>query len=288
MHDRDVVPDRRVVHEVARREVVGAVHDHVPPGLEDPVDGLGRQALAERHDLDVRVQRLDPAPRRVGLRLAERVGRVRDLALEVRLVDDVRVNDSEPPDARRSQVEGGRRAQPTCADEQYPRVEQLQLALLADLGDQEVPAVPRLPRRAERARKLRREAVSLPIGVAAGQRDRAFVAELGECLRGEGRAVAGGAVEDHRARAVWGRLLDPGFQVAPRHVHRAGDPALLPLVALAHVDEERALVEQRLDTRGVGLLDLGLGRLKQVAVGAHGFRLYSDSVVPPRLASVES
>ena len=45
--DRHVVPDRRVVHEVARREVVGAVDDHVPAGADDPVGVLGRQALLE-------------------------------------------------------------------------------------------------------------------------------------------------------------------------------------------------------------------------------------------------
>src|SRR5579884_3116546 len=40
VHDRDVVPDGRVVDEVARREVVGAVDDHVPALVEDAVDVL--------------------------------------------------------------------------------------------------------------------------------------------------------------------------------------------------------------------------------------------------------
>src|SRR4029078_348567 len=38
VHHRESAPDRGVVHEVARREVVGAVDDHVPAGLEDPLD----------------------------------------------------------------------------------------------------------------------------------------------------------------------------------------------------------------------------------------------------------
>src|SRR5262245_41583699 len=91
--DRDVVPDRGVVHEVARREVVGAVDDHLPAVGKDPLDVLGAEPLAVGRDLHVGVQRLDRAPRTVDLRRAERVQRVRDLPLEVRLVDDVRVDD---------------------------------------------------------------------------------------------------------------------------------------------------------------------------------------------------
>ena len=43
--DRDVVPDRGVVDEVARGEVVGAVDDHVPAVGEDALDVLGGEAL---------------------------------------------------------------------------------------------------------------------------------------------------------------------------------------------------------------------------------------------------
>src|ERR1043166_735364 len=80
--DRNVWPHGSVVHEVPRREVVRAVHDHVPAGLEDPIDVLRGQPLAERDDLDVRVQRLERPPRRVDLRLAEPVRRMHDLALQ--------------------------------------------------------------------------------------------------------------------------------------------------------------------------------------------------------------
>ena len=169
MHDRDVVPDRGVVDEVAGREVVGAVDDHVPAGLEDPLDVLRGKPLAEGDDLDVGVERLDAPPRRVGLRLAERVGRVRDLALEVRLVDDVCIDDPDPADARGREVERGGGAEPARADEQDARVEQAQLALLADLGDQQVPAVARAAGRAERAGKVGGQAGALPVGVAAGE-----------------------------------------------------------------------------------------------------------------------
>ena len=143
MHDRDAVPDGGVVHEVAGREVVGAVDDHVPAVGEDPLDVLGVEALLEGHDRDVRVERLDRPPRRVDLRLAEALGRVDDLALEVRVVDDVGVDDAERPDAGGGEVERRGRAEAAGPDQQDARLEQPLLALLADLGDEQVARVAR-------------------------------------------------------------------------------------------------------------------------------------------------
>ena len=66
-----------------------------------------------------------------------------DLALEVRVVDDVGVDDAERADAGRREVERRRRAEPAGADQEHARVEQLLLALLADLGDEDVARVAR-------------------------------------------------------------------------------------------------------------------------------------------------
>src|SRR5262249_58340444 len=109
-----------------------------------------------------------------------------------------------------------------------------------------------------------------------------LVAELGKGLWGEGRAVSHGAVEQHRGRSVGRRLLDPRLEVAARNVHRARNASLLPLVALAHVDEYRSLVEQRLRAGRVGFFDLGLDGLEQISVRRHRFRLYSGVVAPQR------
>ena len=78
---------------------------------------------------------------RFDLLLAHAVGGVDDLALEVREVDDVEVDDADRPDARGGEVERRRATQPAGADQQHLRLEQLRLALRADLGDQQVPAV---------------------------------------------------------------------------------------------------------------------------------------------------
>ena len=95
--DRDAVPHGGVVQEVAGGEVVGPVDDHVPALAEDPVDVLGGQPLLEDLHGDVGVERLDRALGGLGLRLAEALGRVDDLALEVRVVDDVVVDDPDVP-----------------------------------------------------------------------------------------------------------------------------------------------------------------------------------------------
>ena len=63
------------------------------------------------------------------------------LPLQVGNVHDVAVNDTERPHAGGSEVERRRGAEPARAHEQDPGVEQLPLALDADLGDEDVAAV---------------------------------------------------------------------------------------------------------------------------------------------------
>ena len=152
VHDGDVVEDRCVVDQVARREVVGAVHDHVPAVGEDAVDVLGGDALLVRHDLDVGVERLERLLRRVGLPVAEPLGRVRDLALQIRGVDAIVVDDADPADAGGGEIEAGGAAEASGADQEDARLEQLQLTLDADFGNQEVAAVARALFRVERVR----------------------------------------------------------------------------------------------------------------------------------------
>src|SRR5919199_748021 len=66
-----------------------SAHEGASSGGEDAVDVLGRQPLLVRDHLHVGVQRLDRPLRGLHLRLAEHLRRVDDLALQVRLVDDV-------------------------------------------------------------------------------------------------------------------------------------------------------------------------------------------------------
>ena len=104
----DPVPHGGVIDEVARGEVVRAVDDYVPALAEDALDVLRRQPLREDSHRDVGVERLDRALGRLRLALADAVRRVDDLALEVRRVHPVVVDDAERADARRAEVERGR------------------------------------------------------------------------------------------------------------------------------------------------------------------------------------
>ena len=74
--------------------------------------------------------------------------------------------------------------------------------------------------------------------------------------------------------------------MAARHVHRARDVTLVPLLVLAHVDEERrvvALVELARG-RGVDLVDLGLHLVEYFAVGSHCYWKYSVAGAAPVVA----
>src|SRR5581483_5947703 len=117
---------------------------------------------------------------------AERVERVRDLTLQVRLVDDVGVDDPERADASGCEIERRGRAEPAGADQQDARVEQLELTLLAALRDQQMARIARALLGRKRARHDDLESVSLPVREAAGERMDVGVAELLERLRGEG------------------------------------------------------------------------------------------------------
>ena len=151
---------------------------------------------------DIGVQRLDRFRRRAHLRLTEPRGRVDDLSLQVRLVDDVRVDDAELADAGGGEVERRGRAEAPRADQEHPRFEQLELSFLADLGNQQVARVAAPLLRLEAVVDDDREAVSLPAREARLVRADVLVAELLQRLRGERRADAGGARQDDRRLVV--------------------------------------------------------------------------------------
>ena len=235
-------------------------------------------------DGHIGVQRLDRALRGGDLGLADPLGRVDDLALEVRLVDDVGVDDPERADPGRGEVERGGRAEAAGADEEDARVEQALLALLPDLGDEQVAAVARALLGGERARDRDLEAVSLPVGEAAREVDDVDVPHLLEHLRRERGARPAGAVHEERTALVRDEALDPLLEPPARYVDRAGDVPLVPLVRLADVDEERAIGRrvQLLRVERGDLVDLLLHACEQFPVAGHYFPNYSGVSRPVR------
>ena len=133
VHDRDVLDERGVVHQIARREVVGAVDDDVV-AVDDVQDVVGAESRVVGEDLDVRVHRGERHLRAVDLAHADAFDVVQDLALEVRGVDDVHVDDADRADAGRGEIERRRRTESAGAEQEHLGVQEPLLALLAHFG----------------------------------------------------------------------------------------------------------------------------------------------------------
>ncbi len=189
MHHRDPLDQGGVVHQVPGREVVGAVDDHVV-AVDDVEDVVGPEPHVVGDDVDVGVEQGQRLLGRVDLALADPVHVVQDLALQVRRVDHVHVDDPERPHPRRGQVERGRGAEAARPEQQDLGVEQLQLARLAHLGQEQVALVAVALVGGEGARRRPRPAVVLPAVEAAGHRGHVGVAELAQRLGRERRADA--------------------------------------------------------------------------------------------------
>ena len=102
-------------------------------------------------DLDAgrRIERRDRSRRALGLGRADPRGRVRDLALEIRKIDVVVIDDAERADTGGREIEQRRAAQPARADHQDARGEQLRLPLLADLVEDQMARIAQLLRLAQ-------------------------------------------------------------------------------------------------------------------------------------------
>ncbi len=133
VHVRLAEDDARVVHEIPRRKVVGAVDDDVV-GREELERVLGRQRRVVRGDVDVRVDREQPVLRGIELRAADVRRPVQNLPLQVAEVHDVEVHDADRADAGCGEIHRHRRSQAAGADAEDLR--RLELLL---------PAARRLP-----------------------------------------------------------------------------------------------------------------------------------------------
>ena len=195
--DRDVQPDRGVVEQKPRREVVETVDDDVV-ALDDLHDVGGVEPDGVLDDVDVRVDRGDRLLGGVDLGDADPVRRMDHLALQVREIDLVVVDDADRADPGGGQVERGGRTEPPGPQQEYLGVQQLLLALGTHLGEEQVARVPLTLLGAQRPRNRDLVAAVLPQRVAAGHRLDVLVAEvLDQGTSRPGGAVSGLAVEDN-------------------------------------------------------------------------------------------
>src|SRR5881409_441254 len=155
---RLVQEDCRVVHEVPGREVVRPIDDDVVVFQDLKRIVRGQVRLVSLH-VDVRVDLGDPFFRNLDLLAADVLRPVQHLALQVRLVDDVEVDDPETAHAGGAEVLRERHAEPTGADDQGGRLFELQLPRHADFGQDEVPGIAFDFRRHEDVLPLRSEPI---------------------------------------------------------------------------------------------------------------------------------
>ncbi len=141
-------PGARVTDEVAGREVVGAVEDEVVVG-DDRQRRVGREALAVLDHGRHRADRVDRVGGRGRLGPADVGVAVDHLALEVRRLDDVVVDDAERPHPGRGEVEQRGRPEAAGADDEDPGRAQPSLADAAEVGQEEVARVARALGRVE-------------------------------------------------------------------------------------------------------------------------------------------
>src|SRR6476661_4084863 len=117
------------------------------------------------------------------------------------------------PHACGCEVERGGRAEAAGAEQQHLGVEQLLLALGADLGEQEVARVALALLGREGLGDLDGVAAVLPQRDAAGHGLDVLEAQLVQRVRGQRAALAGGAVQDHVLRAIGDLRVDARLEV---------------------------------------------------------------------------
>ena len=92
-------------------------------------------------DLDVGVHRRDRLLTRLDLGLADILRLVDDLALQIREVDDIEVDEADRADAGRCEVHRSRCAEAARADHEHLAAEQFLLPLAADLVEDDVARI---------------------------------------------------------------------------------------------------------------------------------------------------
>jgi len=132
--------DRYVVSEVARGEVVRAVHEDVVI-LEEVVGVVRLETRLVGVDLDVGIQLLQAILGGLQLGAADVAHPEEDLAVQVAPVHDIEVHETETTHAGGGEVQGGGAAETARPDHEDLRVLEALLALEANLGEDEVAAV---------------------------------------------------------------------------------------------------------------------------------------------------
>ncbi|MCD6059622.1 MAG: hypothetical protein K0Q89_3152 [Thermomicrobiales bacterium] len=141
MRVRLLEKDAGIVDQISRREVVGTIEDNIVPGEDIEHIALIEPGLMHHH-MHVRVQCFYCDPSGFDLRHADALSGVDHLSLQIRIVDDVGVDDPKRADSSGGEIECRRGPKPARPDQEDLGVEELALSLLTNLRDQQVAAIP--------------------------------------------------------------------------------------------------------------------------------------------------
>jgi len=114
-------------------------HDIVGPDTVQRVVGV--QAILIRFDYDFGIDQTDFFFRGLDLGLSNIRRVMEDLSLEIGSIHGVVIDDANGSYAGCGQIQGRRRAQPSCADYKYFRLGDFRLSLPSHFGEKDVPTV---------------------------------------------------------------------------------------------------------------------------------------------------
>ena len=130
----------RVVHQIARRKIVGAIYDDVE--ILEKLKGIfAGEFCFEGLDLNVGVEVRQPLARRFALKFADIACAKSDLPLKIREIHDIEIDESQTPDTGGSEIKSQRGAQPPGANQQDFCVFEFELTLHAHFGHDQVAAI---------------------------------------------------------------------------------------------------------------------------------------------------
>ena len=203
-----------VVHQVPCREIVAAVDDDVVI-LDDLHDVVGHEAGFMEDHVAVGVQVVDRLLGGHHLGTAD-VGRaVDDLPLQVRHVHHVEVDKPDSAHSGGREVVGRRGSQSARSHQQHPGVEDLHLALLPDLGHDQVAGIPKAFFLAQVPLLDRGKTGCAPSRISFPHGDDIGVSHGFQRLRRQRRAIAARAVQHDFPVPVALGVFNPELEKSP-------------------------------------------------------------------------
>ena len=133
-------PNTNVVRQITRRKIIRPVHHDVVIAY-DRHRVLAAKSVWVQNYFNVRVRVVQAVARRFQLWSADIFCSMQNLALQIRKIDFIVINQTDCSDTRRGQIERGRRTEPTRTDAQNARRFQPTLSGERDFRHDEMPRI---------------------------------------------------------------------------------------------------------------------------------------------------